>query len=889
MTPLDLGDLSEVSGPRDVKVDGQPDTLAEYIYQLTQVNPEGRFVEIGADGQEASKSFGAAFGEARALAAQIAPLDPGPEQFVILCFESVQNYVPAAWACFLNGYSILPLSISGFFRNREVLAERMKQLTGRHGAFLVLTEPRFVETFEQICADEVGITVLDARVGMAGGETPEEGPLTFPPLEQSSDILVETSGTTGTPKLARIGGAQLITRFFGGVVRSDAVSLAMLGQNTIGGVRLLLPEGGVSIYMDPGRMMADTGTWLDVVVKYRVSQVGLSNSMAAKLNDWFAENETDKDLSSLKKLFFGSEMIVPDNIRQVIGKLEACGMSGATASLVYSMTETGPLFITTVPTDELYHRSKLHRGYFNLDTCFTSWRVRIVDDEDEVLPTGQVGSIQATSATRLFEGYHPGGTGIRDDGWFDTGDLGRLDENGLVLTGRKKSTIIINARKISTEEVELALSRIKAIKPGMLAAAAYRDADSQTDALAVFFVPKSWEADVLRKVETRIRGAVSKSIGVKIDHLVPVREDQIPRTASGKIKRDALCTALRDGVFAAPATEEASDASDMSELSWLEATWHRVLKLEKPPHPESNFFNDGGDSLASIELLMAVEAHFQCRISLERFYQNPTLARLNHLITQALADREDAPTVPVQVADASEVLRKLEVLCAPWVGQRAVPDGLVIGRNTEGRKPPLVWVCQSEWEFNALVEQLDPDQPVYGIRSLAGLVKTVDYAPGILMPLCRQILLELTALCPSGPLVVGGNCQGAIIALYLARQLREMNRRPKLLVLMEWMFSHGSYEGETLFLYGRESHTYEVFAGVSDAGPDWRAEFPNAVTAEIDGGHGRFFNPEVIPVLAGQLSDHLARVSPSEPLWRRVARRVFSPSSSRPIQRVKAD
>ena len=70
---------------------------------------------------------------------------------------------------------------------------------------------------------------------------------------------------------------------------------------------------------------------------------------------------------------------------------------------------------------------------------------------------GEPGRIVVRSATRLFRGHFLSGDGIGADGWFDTGDVGVLDERGLLLTGREKSTIAINARKICSEEIERCL------------------------------------------------------------------------------------------------------------------------------------------------------------------------------------------------------------------------------------------------------------------------------------------------------------------------------------------------------------------------------------------------------------------------------------------------
>jgi cyclohexanecarboxylate-CoA ligase len=84
-------------------------------------------------------------------------------------------------------------------------------------------------------------------------------------------------------------------------------------------------------------------------------------------------------------------------------------------------------------------------------------RVCAVDDPDRVLAPGSAGEIQ-TRGPDLFGGYFDGrldGSAFGPGGWFRTGDLGRVDEDGfLTITGRKKDIVIRKGENISAREVE---------------------------------------------------------------------------------------------------------------------------------------------------------------------------------------------------------------------------------------------------------------------------------------------------------------------------------------------------------------------------------------------------------------------------------------------------
>ena len=90
--------------------------------------------------------------------------------------------------------------------------------------------------------------------------------------------------------------------------------------------------------------------------------------------------------------------------------------------------------------------------------------LRIVDDNGNILDAGQQGEIVVRSPS-LMLGYLGEDSGIDEEGFFATGDIGYLDEIGdLHITGRKKQIIIRNGNNISASEVENRLLKIKGIE-----------------------------------------------------------------------------------------------------------------------------------------------------------------------------------------------------------------------------------------------------------------------------------------------------------------------------------------------------------------------------------------------------------------------------------------
>ena len=68
---------------------------------------------------------------------------------------------------------------------------------------------------------------------------------------------------------------------------------------------------------------------------------------------------------------------------------------------------------------------------------------------------GTAGNIEVRSDTQLFAGYKNApelnAQSFTPDGWFKTGDVGRVENDALTIVGRQKATIIVNAKKNSAE------------------------------------------------------------------------------------------------------------------------------------------------------------------------------------------------------------------------------------------------------------------------------------------------------------------------------------------------------------------------------------------------------------------------------------------------------
>jgi hypothetical protein len=136
-----------------------------------------------------------------------------------------------------------------------------------------------------------------------------------------------------------------------------------------------------------------------------------------------------------------------------------------------------------------------------------------------------------------------------DAGWFNTGDLGHLDDGCLVITGREKDDIIINGVNFYSHDIEAVIETIEEVETSYTAACAVRVPGVDTDQLAVFFHTSIADPLMLNALLKAIRGRVAQQIGVNVDYLIPVLKETIPKTSIGKIQRSLLKEQFAQGEF----------------------------------------------------------------------------------------------------------------------------------------------------------------------------------------------------------------------------------------------------------------------------------------------------------------------------------------------------
>ena len=195
----------------------------------------------------------------------------------------------------------------------------------------------------------------------------------------------------------------------------------------------------------------------------------------------------------------------------------------------YGLTETAPIVISNPLNIEEWSG--------NIGVPIPSTDAAIIDENDAFLPVGQVGEI-AIRGPQVMRGYwqRPDETAkvFTRDGWFRTGDMGFMDEQGrFKITDRKKDMIIVSGFKVFPNEIE----DVVMLHPGVLEVAAIGEPDERSgEAVKIIVVKK----DAALTEQELLEHCRKNLTGYKVPKLVEFRAEPLPKTNIGKILRREL-------------------------------------------------------------------------------------------------------------------------------------------------------------------------------------------------------------------------------------------------------------------------------------------------------------------------------------------------------------
>jgi len=317
-----------------------------------------------------------------------------------------------------------------------------------------------VETY--ICLQKVdGVYWNDYEAMLEQGDAGEPG---IKILEDDIQSIIFTAGTTGRPKGAmrthrhlmsdatasaidlRVGYDEKVLIIFPmyHVACEDNIVRHSLLSNTI----YTKKEGG----FNPPEV-------LEYIAKEKISRIQLVPTMIHSLIQ--VPDVSKYDLSSLKLILYAGSSMPVELLKKALA-IFPCGFAQ-----LYGQTESGPF--TTVLKPEDHIQDGTEKSVARLASSgkpALNYEVRIVDDNDNDVPIGEVGELIVRSEAMMI-GYWqmPEETEKKlKNGWLHTGDLAKFDEDGYVyIVERKGDMIISGGVNVYPREIEEVLYRHPAV------------------------------------------------------------------------------------------------------------------------------------------------------------------------------------------------------------------------------------------------------------------------------------------------------------------------------------------------------------------------------------------------------------------------------------------
>ena len=167
--------------------------------------------------------------------------------------------------------------------------------------------------------------------------------------------------------------------------------------------------------------------------------------------------------------------------------------------------------------------------------------VRIADDQGREAGERVQGRLLFRGLSRTAGYYrNPEATAaaIDEDGWLDSGDLGYLVNGEFFVTGRLKDCIIKSGRNIIPQEAEAAAACVHGVRKGCVAAFGVVDADRGTERLVLVAETRATDRAERQRIEAEVIQRVETILGIPPDTVALVPPQSVPKTSSGKIRRN---------------------------------------------------------------------------------------------------------------------------------------------------------------------------------------------------------------------------------------------------------------------------------------------------------------------------------------------------------------
>ncbi|AZG47880.1 acyl-CoA synthetase [Gordonia insulae] len=419
-------------------------------------------------------------------------------------------------------------------------SEEIAFILDHSGAGVVVAEDALVPTVAK-AIELSGLTdVPRGFIGMGGQVVPDAGwddvdewirtgdeVVPQVPVDDDDPLrLMYTSGTESRPKGVLLSSKSLVNQYVSciidGGMTGDDVEVHALPLFHCAQLDCFL---SVDVYLGATSIILpgpDPAAILETIESHRVTKLFCPPTVWISL---LRHPDFDRrDLSSLRKGYYGASAMPVEVLREMSERLPAVSLWN-----FYGQTEMSPLATILRPHEQLERAGSAGRAALNVET-------RVVDDEDDPVPTGTVGEIVHRSPHACLGYYNDeeNTAAAFRNGWFHSGDLGIIDADGyLSVVDRKKDMIKTGGENVASREVEEAIYLLDGVAEVAVFGVPH---PKWIEAVTAVVIPKDGVTITAAQVDEHLAGVLAAYKRPKY----VVFAEALPKNPSGKILKKDL-------------------------------------------------------------------------------------------------------------------------------------------------------------------------------------------------------------------------------------------------------------------------------------------------------------------------------------------------------------
>ncbi len=539
----------------------------EVLRRQAQLEPDRVHVHLLDEDSGRDITYGQLLDTASRAAAGLHEAGLRPDETVAIMLPTCADFFYAFFGVMLAGGIPVPIY-------PPARPDKIEEYVRRQVLILKNAEVRFLISFDRVRAVS-GIMQLSIpsllevtsveTLSRTGARLPAGG------IEPAEIAFIQyTSGSTGDPKgvvlthsnvLANVRGIGASVK-----VRPDDYVVSWLplyhDMGLIGSWLFSIYHGAPITLLSPHAFLTRPERWLWAMHDSRGSLCPAPNFSyelcARKIPDEALEG---LDLSAWRVAINAGEAVLPETLARFAARFKpygfraesfvpCYGLAESSVALTFTSMNRAPV-IDSIRRDLFESEGKAapvepSRG--NVLRFVANGRpmpyheVKLLDEEGHELGERVQGRLLFRGLSRT-PGYYrnPGATSAvtTADGWMDSGDLAYWANGELYVTGRLKDCIIKSGRNIIPQEIEAAAAEVAGVRKGCVAAFGALDPASGTERLVVVAETRATSAAEQRQIEEGITKSVDAVLGIPPDKVFLAAPQSIPKTSSGKIRRNA--------------------------------------------------------------------------------------------------------------------------------------------------------------------------------------------------------------------------------------------------------------------------------------------------------------------------------------------------------------